>query len=109
MSEIEVTRADRAIAERFNCDLRCNMTGTQVHNLAGAFARRRIEATVGLQAEKAELVAMLCWWHSHRFVLQAKFDLHGPQDVATAMKEQIERIDAKLKDQNNGREGRGHE
>jgi len=41
----KITQADRHRAEQFNCDLRCGMTGTQVHNLAGAFAEHRILAT----------------------------------------------------------------
>lgn len=41
----KITQADRHRAERFNCDLRCGMTGTQVHNLAGAFARHRLAHT----------------------------------------------------------------
>lgn len=38
----KITQADRHRAEQFNCDLRCGMTGTQVHNLAGAFAAHRL-------------------------------------------------------------------
>lgn len=53
----EITPADREAAQKFDIALDVRLTGTQLHNLAGAFARHRIAAEQ--RAQEAEPVAFM--------------------------------------------------
>lgn len=49
----------------------------------------RADVNEALQAENARLRELVQWFVSRRFALEAKFDLHGPKDLAAALRETL--------------------
>ena len=47
-------------------------------------------------SEEPALIDDLKWFYNRRQVIQAKFDLHGPQDTAQAMRTVFSRLEKKL-------------
>lgn len=74
------TQADRAVAERFNCDLGTRLTGTQLNNLAGLLARHaqaaRLEGARAMQEAAASKIDRTFIWRPET-----------PDRVATAIRD----------------------
>ena len=75
----EITPADREAAQKFDTALDVRLTGTRLHNLAGAFARHRIAA----EQRAREICAEVC--EARGNPAAAKQFLSGDLDGGTMM------------------------
>lgn len=62
-----ITQADRDAAERFNAELRANLTGTQLYNLAGVLASRRAASIAPLVEARPDVLEAMARAHCDFF------------------------------------------